>query len=312
MIHAPNLVGDEWINVKRPLGLEDIKEKVVLYDFWTYSCLNCINTLPYIKKWWEKYKGKNFLIIGIHTPEFEFEKDYEKVRKAVLELGISWPVVLDNQYLNWSNFANHFWPAKYLTDVNRRIVYEHFGEGRYVETENAIRKLLGLEQIKKKEERKQGKVCLLSTPEIYLGYQRGNLSFPEKFIIDKETDYVKPRDVEPDSVALDGKFISRKEFLFSKSKGSIILLHFSASKANLVCGSKNKAKLRVIVNNQKVDSLIRGRDLNQNDEVLVDSYKMYELIDSNFPLSGVMEIILEEGEFESYAFTFSSCMDLKT
>ena len=169
-IHAPYITGDTWIH-SRALLPNDLKGKVVLVDFWTYSCVNCQKTLPYLKKWWEKYKDKNFLIIGIHTPEFEFEKDKSNVERAAHELGVFWPIVLDNDYVNWNNFANKYWPAKYLVDENGYIVYTHFGEGEYEKTEKAIQSLL--KNIKKEHLRKTEKekhthhgVCFRPTPEL--------------------------------------------------------------------------------------------------------------------------------------------------
>lgn len=133
-MQSPEIVGDVWLGSK-PFTKEDLKGKLVLVDFWTYSCVNCLRTIPYLKMWRDEYKDKGFLIIGIHTPEFDFEKNPKNVEKAIKDLGVGWPVVMDNEYINWNNFANHYWPAKYLVDKTGKIVYTHFGEGAYGETE---------------------------------------------------------------------------------------------------------------------------------------------------------------------------------
>src|SRR3989344_1310683 len=114
MIYLPKITGNTWFNTQNsaPIPPESLKGKVVLVDFWTYSCINCIHTLPYMRKWWDTYRDKCLVIIGVHTPEFSFEKDVQNVAQAVKVIGVLWPVVLDNDYVNWKNFANHYWPAK--------------------------------------------------------------------------------------------------------------------------------------------------------------------------------------------------------
>ena len=147
---APALVGiTDWINTP-PLSLQQLKGKVVLIDFWTYSCINCVRTLPYIRQWYEAYRNKGLVIIGVHTPEFEFEKNVNNVKAAVKRFEIQYPVALDNNYQTWQNYNNSYWPAHYLIDQEGVIRYKHFGEGNYKETENAIRSLLGLQPEAKK------------------------------------------------------------------------------------------------------------------------------------------------------------------
>ncbi len=138
----PELAGaTEWINSK-PLNRDDLKGHVVLVDFWTYSCINCLRTLPYIRAWADRYKDSGLIVLGVHTPEFAFEKDSDNVRRAVKELNIAYPVVLDNDYAIWKAFSNKFWPADYLVDVMGKIRHTHFGEGKYDETEKNIQDLL--------------------------------------------------------------------------------------------------------------------------------------------------------------------------
>lgn len=139
---APEFAGIErWLN-SQPLSMEGLRGKVVLVDFWTYSCINCINTLPYIKQWHDKYKDQGLVVVGVHTPEFPFEKSTANVQAAIKRFDIRYPVAQDNRYATWSAYHNRYWPALYLVDAEGRIVYQHFGEGQYAETEAAIRNAL--------------------------------------------------------------------------------------------------------------------------------------------------------------------------
>lgn len=132
---------DAWIN-SPPLSLDALRGKVVLVDFWTFDCVNCLNTLPHVKAWHEKYKDQGLVVVGVHTPEYAYEKSNANVQAAVKRLQIPYAVAQDNQYATWNAFDNHFWPALYLIDAQGRVVYSHFGEGRYAQTEEKIRQLL--------------------------------------------------------------------------------------------------------------------------------------------------------------------------
>ncbi|CAJ0770958.1 MULTISPECIES: thioredoxin family protein [Ralstonia] len=139
---APEFTGiNQWLN-SQPLSMKDLRGKVVLVDFWTYSCINCLNTLPHVRQWYDKYKDQGLVVVGVHTPEYAFEKSTANVQEALKRLDVRYPVAQDNSYATWSAFHNQFWPALYLIDTDGRIVYQHFGEGRYAETEAAIQKLL--------------------------------------------------------------------------------------------------------------------------------------------------------------------------
>ncbi|MGO4809381.1 thioredoxin family protein [Cupriavidus sp. 2MCAB6] len=139
---APEFTGiSQWLN-SPPLSMQALRGKVVLVDFWTYSCVNCINTLPYVKQWYEKYKDRGLVVVGVHTPEYAFEKSTANVQAALGRLDVRYPVAQDNGYGTWSAFRNEYWPALYLIDADGRIVYQHFGEGSYAETEAVIQKLL--------------------------------------------------------------------------------------------------------------------------------------------------------------------------
>jgi thiol-disulfide isomerase/thioredoxin len=139
---APEFAGlENWIN-SQPLTMQQLRGKVVLVDFWTFDCINCQNTLPYVKAWHEKYKDKGLVVVGVHTPEFAFERKLENVKTAVQRNAITYPVAQDNRYATWSAYGNQYWPATYLVDKKGNVVYAHFGEGEYLKTEAVIQKLL--------------------------------------------------------------------------------------------------------------------------------------------------------------------------
>jgi thiol-disulfide isomerase/thioredoxin len=139
---APEFTGiEKWLN-SDPLTMQQLRAKVVLVDFWTYTCGNCINTLPYVKNWDQKYKDQGLTVIGVHTPEYAFERDTDKVKAAIKRFDIRYPVAQDNRYATWNAYSNQYWPAVYLIDKKGRVVYSHFGEGDYAQTEAAIRDLL--------------------------------------------------------------------------------------------------------------------------------------------------------------------------
>ncbi|SAL39142.1 redoxin domain-containing protein [Caballeronia cordobensis] len=145
---APDFAGiDNWVN-SAPLDLKQLRGKVVLVDFWTFDCINCVHTLPHVKEWYSRYRDKGLVVVGVHTPEYTFERDLGNLQNAVKKYGIEYPVAQDNRYATWNAYNNQYWPALYLIDQNGKIVYSHFGEGRYAQTEDAIRGLLGLSEKK--------------------------------------------------------------------------------------------------------------------------------------------------------------------
>ncbi|SAL41123.1 redoxin domain-containing protein [Caballeronia peredens] len=145
-VQAPDFTGiDNWLN-SAPLDLKQLRGKVVLVDFWTFDCINCAHTLPHVKEWYSRYRDKGLVVVGVHTPEYTFERDTGNLKKAIKQYGIEYPVAQDNQYATWNAYRNQYWPALYLIDQNGKIVYSHFGEGRYAQTEQVIRGLLGLSE----------------------------------------------------------------------------------------------------------------------------------------------------------------------
>ena len=313
MVKVPEIKGDLWIN-SRPLGPRDLAGKVVLVDFWTYSCVNCIRTIPHLRALWDKYKNKGFIMIGIHSPEFDFEKNPANVRQAVRDLGIEWPVVLDPDKENWNNFANKYWPSKYLFDSEGNLTYEHHGEGSYEETERAVLRALGEPitlEVKTEEEFAPRPFCFEPTPETYCGYLRGDIANFGGYRLDIPFSYEEPEELPLDSLALSGEFLAKAEYVESEKAGSKIILHFHATEVNLVLApvENGAAKIKIKLNNRNLPKEIWGQDV-KNGEVKIDSPKMYGLVKSKEGgLEGVLEISAKENNFRAYAFTFSGCVE---
>ncbi len=309
----PAIVSNTWLNSK-PLTGHDWVGKVVLVDFWTYSCVNCQRTLPFIRNWWHKYKNMGLVIIGVHTPEFEFEKDVKNVKRAIEELKVEWPVALDNDHKNWNNFANRYWPAKYLADRNGYIAYNHFGEGSYAETEAKIQELLAQTASKPmpeldESEHLHGAVCFRATPETYCGYYRGRIENPVGFQEDKIYTYKRPLELKKNSIALDGKFLATAEYSQSAARGASLILDFKATEANLVLHSADKeALVEIKFNNEKIPQCWRGADLDRNSCVRISKPGMYKLIKANEIVQGELSVSALEGNFQAFAFTFLGCI----
>ncbi len=307
---SPELIpGGGFINLPegvKNLTIKELRGKVVLVDFWTYTCINCIRTLPYLKSWHEKYADKGFVIIGVHTPEFEFEKDYRNVAKAVKDFGLKYPIMQDNNYATWNAYQNHYWPAKYLIDKNGKIRYTHFGEGDYDKTENAIQELLketGIDvsnmPIKNQEYSIDAK-----TPELYLGYARiQNLVSPEKIIKDSKMAFSKPISVASNNFAYEGEWMVGNEYA-SPSQGAKLFLKFSSKKVYLVMRPKaGIGKIKVYLNGVIVGKDNIGEDV-KDGIVTVDSDRLYTLL--NLQQAGRNNLILEflDDNVELFAFTF--------
>ncbi len=293
---APPIDGiTAWVNTA-PLQLKNLQGKVILVDFWTYSCINCLRTLPYIKSWYSRYHDKGLIIIGVHTPEFDFEKDVVNVRAAVQLNVILYPVALDNQYSTWINFKNHYWPAHYLINKKGEVVYEHFGEGDYDITENNIRYLLGINELTILKNEPMQTVRASQTPETYLGYERANPNFSPKLIKDKIVQYQFPSQLAENSWALDGLWQANADSVTAIKTMAALKIHFNARKVFLVMGtSTGKAiKVDVMFNHSLVKS------------ILVDKYSIYEALSQAQFSSGDLEIIAREPGVKIYTFTFGS------
>lgn len=302
---APKLVGAAgWIN-SPPLTLNELKGKVVLVDFWTYSCINCIRTLPYITKWHKEYRDKGLVIIGVHSPEFAFEKNERNVKDAVARFGIHYPVMLDNNLDTWVSFSNRYWPAHYLIDKKGNVVYTHFGEGEYGVTEHNIRYLLGLGAAGSSHEEEATSYSPGQTPETYLGYARNkNFAGKEGQKRDEYALYSFPYFLETDHWALEGPWRIEAEKIVSNGKGAGLRLNFTAQKAFLVLGTATGKHINAkITLNGKSGGVAAGKDA-PGGVVTVNKNRLYELVDQGKTQNALLEIRTDVPGLEAYAFTF--------
>lgn len=300
---APELLGiNHWLN-SDPLTLASLKGKVVLIDFWTYSCINCIRTMPYITKWYETYKDQGFVIIGVHTPEFAFEKVTENVATAIKRFGINYPVAQDNNYETWNAYQNRYWPAHYLIDKQGVIRYVHFGEGEYEETENIIRYLLGLDANESARALQAGEKKDIRSPEIYFGTARIKNIVPGQAPTDRASVYALPKNLELNQFALSGEWkFSPESARLTRGSGKI-LLKFYSGKLHMVAKSDKEITLKITVDGQARES------------VTVKNSDLYTLFDSDEYKEHVIEIEIPDapaspangeggGGFEAFTFTF--------
>lgn len=283
-----------WLN-SEPITQAQLKNKVVLIDFWTYSCINCIRTLPYLKSWYEKYHNLGLIIIGIHSPEFDFEKKPTNVKKAITSFGIKYPVALDNNFVTWRNFDNSYWPAHFLVDKNGNVVYQHFGEGKYDETENNIRALLGMNAVTIPQKKSP---LNFQTPETYFGYERANRnSSLESQAYNQNKKYTYPESLSADAWALNGDWTIEGQRIIANEANASIKINFRAAKVYAVMGSESNQPITVRV-------YLNGKPAPIS-SIVVENHTLYTVIDEKNHINGLLELIATTPGLEMYTFTFS-------
>ncbi len=309
-----------WINTpnSQPLTMASLQGKVVVIDFWTYSCINCLRTLPYIKAWNAKYKDAGLVIIGVHTPEFPFEKDEANVRKAVRDLGVTYPVAMDNDYRIWRNFNNNYWPAHYFIDATGKVRYHHYGEGGYDESEQWIRSLL--EEVNHKplpgsptQVAAEGALAPADTsdvksPETYVGYHRAqNFASPEGFNQNEPQAYTVPVNLKLNDWALAGKWQDERQIATSLATSSAIVYRFHARDLHLVLGPSTAGKpirFRVTING-KAPGANHGMDTDAEGYGTVKENRLYQLIRQQGAIQDrTFRIEFLQPGAQAYAFTF--------
>ena len=312
MERAPDFTGiTKWLNLpsgETQLSLEGLKGKVVLVDFWTYTCINCIRTLPHVTGWYEKYKNDGLVVVGVHSPEFEFEKKTENVQAAIKRYKINYPVAQDNNYATWDAYANRFWPAEYLIDKNGYIRMTHFGEGNYNEMEEAIRSLLA-----ETGEKIEGNLSNLPdqtpqialSPETYLGAGRMSFFYPDGNTGEGERKFSLAKNLPINSFDLGGDWTITGESAVS-GQGAVLEYHFQADRVFLVLrpGSSTTAQVRVLLDGQAVSAEEAGADVTGG-VMVINQDRLYNLI--NLRGGGGEHILRLEFMMpgtEAYAFTF--------
>jgi cytochrome c biogenesis protein CcdA/thiol-disulfide isomerase/thioredoxin len=306
---APEFVGtQQWFNTPggRPLSIRALRGSVVLVDFWTYTCINCIRTLPYLEAWYRRYHRDGLEVVGVHTPEFPFERDAANVDRAVGDFGITYPVVQDNDSATWNAYRNQFWPADYLIDARGRVRLVHFGEGAYAETEDAIRRLLSQDGDRPLGGRAHASVQRpnpLSTPESYLGSGRAE-RFANGPILPgtQRFDEIPARDLADDYLAYGGEWTIRRDSATAGADASLEL-NFQARRVFCVLGSPSGPRtLRVLLDGKPIPRSLAGSDV-RDGVVTIRGHRLYRLVD--LPRGGRHVLTLEpQPGIDGYAFTF--------
>lgn len=314
----PSLSGAvEWLN-SAPLTAEELRGKVVLVDFWTYSCINCLRTLPYVRAWAEKYKDQGLVVIGMHAPEFAFEKNINNVKKATADLKIGYPVAIDNDYKIWRAFNNQYWPAHYFIDAKGRIRHHHFGEGNYDESERVIQQLLaeagkastaaGLVAIKASGAEMAPDMDKVKSPETYVGYERAeNFISPGGAVRDASNIYTATAPAQLNERGLTGDWTIGDEQGALNAPGGSIVYRFHARDLHLVLGAVDETKpvrFRVTIDG-KPPGDDHGMDTDADGRGTVTGQRLYQLVrQSGAIMDRSFEIQFLDSGVQAYAFTF--------
>jgi thiol-disulfide isomerase/thioredoxin len=310
-----------YINTK-PISLDDLRDKVVLVDFWTYSCINCIRTIPYLNEWYDKYSDKGLVIVGIHTPEFEFEKNAENVKSAVQKFGIKYPVLQDNDKETWNEYDNRYWPRKYLVDDEGFIRYDHIGEGAYNETEKVIQALLteraahlGIKNINlndsqnvdsdSKLEDQDVHFSKIQSPELYFGYEftRVPLGNIEGFKPNQSVFYNLPQnsEIKSNSIYLKGNWKNNPEHMELQSNNGSIILKYNSKSVNIVAGGKGNF---TVTQDGKLITNDLSKDSSNDGKFMIDGQRLYNLATNKEYGEHTIEIDVKGKGFQIYTFTF--------
>lgn len=293
---APEFAGiAAWQNSK-PLTMRQLRGKVVLIDFWAYSCINCLRTLPHVTRWYEQYKDKGLVVIGVHSPEFPFEKQEGNVRDAIKRFGITYPVAQDNDLETWDAWDNQYWPAEYLVDQRGNVVAHHFGEGNYMEMENGIRTLLGLPRLTEDKTAGSDKDApdfnQLGSPEMYFGADRSKNNASPQGTDTGTRVFTAPSRLELNQFALVGKWEIGRDNASLVDPNGEIRLHFKAKKVHMVASANTPVTIEVLV------------DGKPQAPVTVQASQLYTLYSADDYKDHVLTIRIPKANFHAFTFTF--------
>ncbi len=313
----PSIAGAvEWLN-SPPLTNEELKGKVVLIDFWTYSCINCLRTIPYVRAWADKYKDQGLVVIGVHTPEFAFEKDIGNVKGAIADLAIGYPVAVDNDYAIWRAFKNRYWPAHYFVDAEGRIRHHHFGEGSYDVSERVIQQLLaeagkaqvasGLVAVSPTGAQAPAAMETVKSPETYIGFERAENFISPGGLVENASHVYAPETPRLNEWALSGDWTVDKEHARLNADRGSIVYRFHARDLHLVLGPSPDGKpVRFKI---KLDGAPpgedHGMDVDANGEGVITGERLYQLVRQKGDVAErTFEIEFLDPGVQAYAFTF--------
>jgi thiol-disulfide isomerase/thioredoxin len=309
--HMPSLgAATAWLN-SEPLGLDELRGHVVLVDFWTLTCINWLRTEPYIRAWSQAYRNDGLVVIGVHTPEFSFEHEIDRVRQATKDRGIDYPVAVDNDYGIWSAFDNHYWPALYFVDADGIIRDHHFGEGRYEQSERVIQQLLGVERDLVSAVglgvEAEADWDHLRTPETYLGHGRSDhFASPGGAALDERRAYQLPERLRLNHWALAGEWTIGRENVVLEQGGGSIAYRFRARDAHLVLSRETPDPIafRVLMDGE-APGPSHGVDVDEDGNGLLRVGRLYQLVRQDSEVrEQTLEITFLEPGAEAYVFTF--------
>jgi thiol-disulfide isomerase/thioredoxin len=307
----------EWLN-SPPLTAGGLRGKVVLIDFWTYTCINWLRTLPYVRAWAEKYKDRGLVVIGVHSPEFSFEKNVDNVRRAAKEMKVDYPVAIDSEHAIWRAFNNAYWPALYFVDTKGQVRHHHFGEGEYEQSEKMIQRLLAeagvggigheLVSVDGRGAEAAADWTSLKSPENYVGYERTeNFASPGGAVLDKRRVYVAPAQLRLNQWALSGDWTMGREATRLNGPNGRIAYRFHARDLHLVMGPAARgtsARFRVLIDGQP-PGVAHGIDVDDQGNGTVAEQRLYQLIRLPKPIADrQFEIEFLDSGAEAFAFTF--------
>jgi len=310
-LHMPSLGGATgWLN-SEPLGPAELRGHVVLVDFWTLTCINWLRQEPYVRAWSQAYRDDGLVVIGVHTPEFSFEHEIDRVRQATKERVIDYPVAVDNDYEIWSAFDNNYWPALYFIDADGMIRDQHFGEGRYEQSERCIQRLLGVERELVSVEgvgvEAEADWDHLRTPETYLGYERSEqFASPDGAALDESRAYELPERLRLNHWALAGEWTIGRENVVLDQAGGSIAYRFHARDAHLVLSPRAREPIpfRVLLDGE-APGPSHGVDVDEDGNGLLRDGRLYQLVREHDAVrERTLEITFLEPGAEAYAFTF--------
>ena len=310
-LHMPSLdAATAWLN-SEPLGLADLRGRVVLVDFWTLTCINWLRTEPYVRAWSQAYRDDGLVVIGVHTPEFSFEHEIDRIRTAVAERGIDYPVAVDSDYGIWSAFDNHYWPALYFIDRDGMIVDHHFGEGRYEESERVLQGLLGVDRelvsVTGVGPEAEADWEHLRSPETYLGYLRTeHFASPQGAAIEERRAYELPGQLRLNSWALGGEWTIERERAVLGEAGGRIAFRFHARDAHLVLspGDRGPIPFRLLLDGE-APGAAHGVDVDADGNGVLRDGRMYQLVRVPDEVRDrTLELTFLEPGAEAYVFTF--------
>ncbi len=295
---------------------ELVGKKVIMVDFWTYSCINCQRTLPYLTAWYAKYKDEGFEIVSIHTPEFEFEKDPGNVADAAKRFSVTYPIVQDNDYGTWRAYNNFYWPHHYLIDIDGYVVEDHIGEGGYAETESKIQELLA-ERAKRLGE-DMPKTAPIGTPKGAETVDTSHPLSPEMYFGAFRNEYLGngiqgetgsqtltvPGNLTADRIYLDGGWNFSREYTTNTTANAAIKLHYHAQKVFIVAHAEKPVKAKILIDGSPIPAAMRGADISADGTVTFSENRLYRLVEDRSWGEHTIEIIIESPGLDAYTFTF--------